>query len=1088
MWSAREALVTVGPLPFITKTLPPRPRDDVLRRGRLLEFLHDHINRKLLLVVGPAGYGKTTLISDFARDVADSIPICWYTIEPSDRDPRVFLEYLVASISRVYPDFGIQTLRAISSSSDLSRELHSIVGTLTHEIRENIHDLFAIAFDDFQQLDDSREVNAAVDLLLQQLPDNCRLIVASRTIPHLTLSRLAAAREVAGIGTSDLRFEADEIQELFSTKLMVPLEDGQAEALTLLTEGWITGILLTSNTLSNGVFGSIVGAGESSERVYDYITQEVLLREPQEIQDFLLDTALLRRLNPEQCNAFTSRRDAGTLLEHLERSNLFISRLEGPGDWYRCHQLFREFLLDKLRREQNERLKALGNRAADQAFARGEPEEAISYLLEVGEYERSSGLIEQMGERMITGGRSQTIAEWIDALPESLLASQPRLLLHRAQVWRQTGNLERSCSMCTEALDHAEALGDDELIARVLLARAFALRLKGLYPDAIADVRGAMALIPESNIRLQAEAHQHLGTCYGMKGEIATAIDEMERARSLAEISNDPATLSAALQGLARALNANGRLPEAAKYYERARKLAELRGDIERLGVILLNLGIIHYLRGEFGQASESFERARFRAQQASSQHTEAYVEISQADVLRDQGQLEEALNAYERGMLLARQIEEPDLIAYCLDATGRAYRLLGRPELAEKMTRQALRLAEEREAHSERAVYLATLATLQCEAGHPKAALRSLHEAKLVLENSGARRELPRVHLFSAQAHLKLRQREAAISELATVDEMCRDLGYDAFLWTEATLLKSVFELGASQAFGLRFGNALRKAPPSRLTSDNHVRTLVIRDFESSRELHVRALGLISVHLDGKLLSSPETAGQLPSQLLFLLLTNPQGLRREQVAEALWADRGNVPSGAQVYAAVHRLRSMLWPNVIRLKNERYCFDGGDAFRFDVSEFEALADAIETLEAGTADHLDHCQRAMNLYRGPFFPECDSEWCEQPRRRLEMRMLTVASALSQALIQVNDFRAALTICNRMLQADPFEEKIHEQMLRCYAALGNHVMGSLHYQRHVHRMEAELGEKPSASLQKLYLNLFEAETMAARLSSA
>src|SRR5439155_5498628 len=180
---------------------------DVVPRRRLLDFLHEHFDRKLLLVCAPAGYGKTTLVTDFAHELEGNVPVCWYTLDASDRDPRVFIEYLVESIRQRYPGFGAETRRALGTIDDPRRDLSAITGTLVNEIHAGVPDLFAIVLDDYQVVDGADDVNGAVDQLLRYLPDNCRLLIASRTIPQLTLSRLAASREVAGVGTADLRFE-----------------------------------------------------------------------------------------------------------------------------------------------------------------------------------------------------------------------------------------------------------------------------------------------------------------------------------------------------------------------------------------------------------------------------------------------------------------------------------------------------------------------------------------------------------------------------------------------------------------------------------------------------------------------------------------------------------------------------------------------------------------------------------------------------------------------------------------------------------------------------------------------------------------
>ncbi len=255
------------PVRYLTKVRLPQRRPDVLRRGRLVDFLHQSVDQRLILVCAAAGYGKTTLLVDFAHDAG--LPMCWYTLDPSDADPRTFFDYLILALRQRFLQFGRQTEALLNSLPDVTRDANSIVASLVNEIQTDIPDYFLLVLDDFHSVDGNEAVNSALDLLIYYLPDNCHLVVSSRTLPSLSFARLAAQRQVAGVGTADLRFTTEELSRLLRDNYKLALPAKKAEEMIDVSEGWITGILLTTHTLWMGLVESIVrakGAGSPLQR------------------------------------------------------------------------------------------------------------------------------------------------------------------------------------------------------------------------------------------------------------------------------------------------------------------------------------------------------------------------------------------------------------------------------------------------------------------------------------------------------------------------------------------------------------------------------------------------------------------------------------------------------------------------------------------------------------------------------------------------------------------------------------------------------------------------------------------------------
>ena len=234
-----------GLAPLIkTKTRVPRLRPSLLPRHRLVDFIHSHLDRRLILISAPAGYGKTSLLADFAHNT--DLKVCWYTLDAFDQDLHVFLEYLVEAIAERFPDFGYRSRALLREVAEPSSNLYPIVATMVEEIYDIIPEYFVLVLDDHHAVKNREHINAFLDLFVTYVDENCHVIVASRTLPALpNLSLHVARRQAAGLSIDELRFTPTEVRDLAERNYGLELEPGQAEALAQRTDGWITGLLLT---------------------------------------------------------------------------------------------------------------------------------------------------------------------------------------------------------------------------------------------------------------------------------------------------------------------------------------------------------------------------------------------------------------------------------------------------------------------------------------------------------------------------------------------------------------------------------------------------------------------------------------------------------------------------------------------------------------------------------------------------------------------------------------------------------------------------------------------------------------------------
>ncbi|HEX2326874.1 MAG TPA: AAA family ATPase, partial [Chloroflexota bacterium] len=338
--------------------LIPRRRPGTVRRRQLLDFLHRHLDRRLQLVVAPPGYGKTTLLVDFAHEAREEgLPVCWLTLDAPDADPRSFFEHLLLSLRQSFPGFGARTAALLRAVDDAAREHRAIATALANELAEQVEEFFLLVLDDYHTVGAAPEVNSAVDWLLQRLPEGCRVILGGRTIPtQLNLVGLASRLDVAGLGVADLRFRPDEVAELMESQDGYGVHPREAERAVSRAEGWITAIVLSLHAQESARFSGLLRAKSQQEPVYDYLATQLFDRLPPDLQDFLMAAAILPNLSAGECDAVLQRQDSASRLEQLVQLGLFVEPLEslegesggGAGDWLRFHQLWRAFLLDRL--------------------------------------------------------------------------------------------------------------------------------------------------------------------------------------------------------------------------------------------------------------------------------------------------------------------------------------------------------------------------------------------------------------------------------------------------------------------------------------------------------------------------------------------------------------------------------------------------------------------------------------------------------------------------------------------------------------------------------------------------------------------
>lgn len=477
-----------------TKLFIPPARKNLVPRSRLIERLNEGLERKLTLLSAPAGFGKTTLVSEWIANF--DRPVAWLSLDERDNDAVRFLSYLVAALQAIKVGIGEGVLAVLRAPQPPSSE--SILSTLLNEISSSM-DYFVFVLDDYHVID-STPVDEALNFLLEHLPPQMHLVITTREDPPLPLARLRARGQLTELRAGELRFTPNEAAEFLNRVMGLDLSPEDIAALETRTEGWVAGLQLAALSMkgrSDAV--SFIQAFTGSHRfVLDYLVEEVLQRQPEGIHSFLLQTSILDRLNGSLCDAVTGREDGKGMLETLERSNLFIIPLDDQRQWYRYHPLFAEVLQTRLMDDQPDQVFRLHQRTSEWYEHNGLAADAIRHALAAKDFGRAATLIELAVPDMRRNRQETTHTElgWLKALPDELVRSRPVLGVAYAYALFGDGELEAVEARLRDAEQWLDATAD--------LGKRPALRSAGMVvvdedefrrlPGMIALLRTAQAL------------------------------------------------------------------------------------------------------------------------------------------------------------------------------------------------------------------------------------------------------------------------------------------------------------------------------------------------------------------------------------------------------------------------------------------------------------------------------------------------------------------------------------------------------------------------------------------------------------------
>ena len=651
-----------------TKLCVPRTGDDLIIRPHLHRWLTEGARRRLTLVCAPAGFGKTTLLAQWAH--ASSMPVAWLTLDEGDDDPARFWRYFVAALRSLGGD-AVEDASALLMSGVRVEE--AVLDLLINDLAEDSEDR-ALIVDDYHLIR-SEEIHRGLSYVVEHLPDTFHLVVGGRTLPPWRLSRLRGRGQVTELGAADLRFARDEVGAFLSRTMRLGLSPEEVDELAASTEGWVAGLQLAAlSWRSLGVHRGRLGRLSGADReVFDYLSEEVLGAQPKSIREFMMRTSITDRLNGSLCEVLTGQEDGQETLEGLERANLFVFPVDEERRFYRYHRLFARFLRRQLQREHPEEVQGLHLKAAGWYRRNGCPVEAVRHALRAPDFEAAADLLESVGEGMLERGEVATLLEWLEAMPGEVVDSRVRLAILRAWALAHAGRLEAVDSVLRRIEGHLSAAsgstdGDsavrtekvvDETVSLRGEVAAVRTRVAAISEDARAVAefsREALLWLPRENLRLRGNVALDMAHGYNLTGEVREADVAFAEAAVASEAAGNPRSTLIALWYRSSVKAVLGSLDEAAELAQRCLEVAEKEQNRETpvSGTAHVAVAQVLYERDELDDAERFFEEGVRRGKRGGEVKIVAAGYIGLARLAMARGRSEDALELVRRARRLA--------------------------------------------------------------------------------------------------------------------------------------------------------------------------------------------------------------------------------------------------------------------------------------------------------------------------------------------------------------------------------------------------------------------------------------------------
>lgn len=1054
---------------LLSKLQTPQVKTKTLFRKRLIDLLSENLNKKVILLCAGAGYGKTTLLSQFI--LSKDIPYVYYHLEKSDADPVVFFSYLIEGIRKVEPKIGKKTESLSHFFNYPQRYLEIIVGTFINEIIQTIkHDIYII-LEDYHTLYPSEQIDKILTYLLNHLPQHLHLIISSRVSPPISMSQLRARDEIFELQTEHLRFTKEEIRNLFGSLYSIFLKESEFDWIEEHSEGWPTSLRLMLQSTNyvagkkpSGYIRKILASYyKSQSNVFNYFAQEIYNQESKKIRQFLMDCSILEWLTPELCDAITKQKHSSNILADLTDRNAFLFRIPDMG--YRFHNLFRDFLRSKI--IDINRRKRLYRRAGDFCFKNNRLEDAANFYLQAEAYQKAVSVIENIGFDLIWQGRSAFLCSYIEKIPKSILLQQPSLLMNYAESLDYVSRFDEAKSNCQRAI-------------KMFRVKP---RARKQYADALYKL-----------------------------GDILVNQDKLKSAKKWFEKALHVCPKSARLRR-ASILNYIGFLyniaggkrnfAEATKYFHKALKIAHNNGYKDLEASILNNWAHNEFMLGNLNEAhSKSIKTVDLLKTHFSPGCGSGIYNAAKYSLFL--GNKKEVRAVLDSGIKTCSMYNDMWSIATIWQGYALFHQEFGDLGKAKQFIAKALEIYEKLGVVRLIISALNEMCKINIKAGELTDAERILSKTWVL---KGNRNDLEAIPILLTEAKLRIKQNKFTEAEDTLVHALKLSQKFSQTLnlfFINIELSKVFYLQGKTENVLTALTNGIVISRTKgydyllmrELRQEKWMLPILVREGTEKKyiqstiktlklDIHwidVFLFGVPKIIVDDCEISDSAWKTVKSKKLFFyLLLHKEEKVSQDTLVEVLWRGVSHKSGRDSLRKALQYCRETIKSSVvncgdlIRTSKGIYQLSPQVSIRLDTEEFEELIKQAKKLKEQNGKFDNYLKRAISIYKKGFAIGWYDSWVEDLRRFYQGLYEECLLMMADFHLSKKKYKDATVWYKKLISIDFYNEEHHRKLMMVYAALDKHKEITQNFNRLKKVLKKELNADLQQETTKLYKNL-------------
>lgn len=1114
-----------SPVFLQTKLHPSHVVSRSLTRGRLLTELTLGAQARLVLVTGPAGSGKSTLLADFCSQHVRNI--AWLGLGTEDQDPHVFFSYFLESLC--------STFRGCCEKT--RNQLPQYDTTDPQELCLSfINDIFAfpqrvsIVLDDYHLVDSIEPIRQFFQILCKRGPGNLTLFVVSRDLPELPIAWLRSKALLAEVHYADLRFNQEEVAQLFQELWGQELSQEQLHLLVEKTEGWATGLQLIAQRIRQRTAPEIQKIIESiglrDESVYDYLACEVFESQPEAVREFLKVTSLPEAFNPALAKQLLPGVKVGEMLHHLQAARLFLIRLDRDGEWYRYHHLFRDFLRTRLAREHGTPVvESLHRQTAEWLFANSEVVGSLPHYLKAGDPDLACQILEDVGSELLHRGLKSSVSNWLECLPTKLLNQRPGLTVLKSELLDIQGNWPRAVEGYRKALDEYRRQNDSTNVASVLEKLGLCYIKYGETQPLLELCEEGLRLCTPQQLDLRAMLLCWLGATLVNDGtDWARGYDKIQEGHTTASASNDPRALNWATLTYGFVFH----FPQG-NFAEALRTLNEGLDFFGRLGWLMvlyqlaMNKAVVMIIMGRCDAAQEVIDETLIQASRAGLSYVVKGLEVLRAMAYLESGKLEQCEEViskisqtdipaqfkpyfYRNRMLLNSQTKNFEQANVDVQEMERALRVNGSglytPECrvsqayflllsgdfdsALETLHANIQLCWTARAKFWEMKTWQLMAWAYWKRGVTHERREALHKALQITQfnrydeywtSDPWHIGLPLLVIAAAE----LEDPSYAEQLLGRLDDRIDPILQDLLESPEAEIRKT-----AVQQLARRPSDKSRLLLKQAARADSEVEVrqlakLALRESDLSTQMEIRSLGVFKILRDGEEVDYSRLIRPMAIRLLkYFVVQGTRLVPYDWILETFWPELDSERGRHNLATHLSAIRKNLAaPSLFQRIGESYRLCQPDEIRFDVRDYEeTVQKGLEVANGGNLSQaISLIEKAELLYRGDFL-ESDvyEEWVEVRRSELRSLHHKCIETLGDLYQQSHQYNQAVQHYQKLLAIPEPLEQVFPKLASCLQALGDRQAIRKEYELLKTRLQENLGSDPKPATQALVDSIF------------